>query len=317
MKNKLLIGVLLVSLVLVGSLSGCSKEEVNLDTGQLDEEVYEFSIAHLQSAGSAGADAFIYLGEILEERTEGRIKVNIFADKSMAGGDTELGEIVRQNTVQCVPVPTHTLAAIADIPEYKIFELPYLFTSWEEIYQVLDSDLAAGWSKQLEEDAGLVVYEGLVKGWLSIGSKKGPIEKPEDLQNIKIRTMSTDMQMGLIESFYANPTIVSYGELYTAQQQGTVDGILTATSLYYTDKFGEVIDYLSVLRATAHFHMPVVNKEWLDSLPEDLKAIFDDCMKDYVVKARKLEKEADSEMKNLLQSEMNVQVKEYTAYLPD
>jgi TRAP-type C4-dicarboxylate transport system substrate-binding protein len=316
MKGKnLLVILLIMSLVLVGGLSGCSQPSDEPSGGDTDEpsgETYEFSIAHLQSAGSAGADALTYLGEILEERTEGRIKVNIYGDKSMAGGDTELGEIVRQNTVQLVPVPTHTLSAISDIPEYKVFELPYLFNSWDDIYTVLDSDIAKEWSKTLEEDAGLVVYDGLVKGWLSIGTDVGPIESPDDLAGRKIRTMSTDMQMGLIESFGANPTIVSYGELYTAKQQGTVDGILTATSLYYTDKFAEVIDHLSIIRATAHFHIPVVNKEWLDTLPNDLRSTFDECMRDYVLKARELEKQDDTEMKKLMESEMGVQVKEYT-----
>jgi len=304
-----------MSLVLVGGLSGCSQPSEEPSSGESDEssgETYEFSIAHLQSAGSAGADAFTYLGEILEERTDGRIKVNIYGDKSMAGGDTELGEIVRQNTVQLVAVPTHTLSAISNIPEYKVFELPYLFASWDDIYTVLDSDLAAQWASTLKDDAGLVVYDGLVKGWLSIGTDVGPVESPDDLAGEKIRTMSTDMQMALIDSFGANPTIVSYGELYTAKQQGTVDGILTATSLYYTDKFAEVIDHLSIVRATAHFHIPVVNKEWLDSLPEDLRSTFDKCMRDYVIKAREMEKQDDSEMKNLMESEMGVQVKEYT-----
>lgn len=299
---------LCLTLVLSFGIIGCSGGDDPADDG----ESYVFKIAHLQSAGSAGADAISYLEEILEERTDGKIEVEIYGDKSMAGGDTELGEIVRQNTVQMVPVPTHTLAAMADIPEYKVFEFPYLFNSWEEIYTVLDSDLAAEWAKTLEEEAGVVVYDGLVKGWLSIGTKVGPINNPADLANLKLRTMSTDMQMGLISSFNANPTVVAYGELYTAAQQGTVDGILTATSLYQTDRFCEVIDYLSIIRATAHFHMPVVNKAWLDTLPADLKATFDECMVDYVAYARELEQEADAAIMITLETEEGVDVREYT-----
>jgi C4-dicarboxylate-binding protein DctP len=230
----------------------------------------------------------------------------------MAGSDTELGEIVRQNTVQCVAVPTHTLAAMADIPQYKVFEFPFLFSSWEEIYKVLDSDMAAEWAQKLQDDAGIVVYDGLVKGWLSIGTKKGPINTPADLKGQKIRTMSTDMQMGFVESLGASPTVVAYGELYTAAQQGTVDGMMTATSLYETDRFCEVIDHLAIVRATAHFHIPVVNKEWLDSLPDDLRVIFDECMEEYVAYARDLEKAADDEVLDTLQNVEGVEVKEYS-----
>lgn len=294
-------------MLLTFSLYGCGEKK-----GTPGGETYEFKIAHLQSEGSAGADAFTYLKKILEERTDGKIKVTIYGDKSMAGGDTELAEICRQNTVQCVPVPTHTLSALADVPEYKVFELPYLFTDWEEIYTVLDSDIAAQWAQALADEAGVVVCDGLVKGWLSIGTKKGPVNVPSDLKGVKVRTMSTDMQMGLIEAFGASPTIVSYGELYTALQQGTVDGALTATSLFETDRFCEVISHLSVVRATAHFHLPIVNKSWLDSLPEELRTIFDECMEEYVAKARMMEKEADQAVIKKLEKDEGVKVRQYS-----
>jgi C4-dicarboxylate-binding protein DctP len=230
----------------------------------------------------------------------------------MAQSDTELGEIVRQNTVQLVPIPTHTLSAMVNIPQYSVFEFPYLFTDWEEIYKILDSPLAKEWTKALERDAGVVVYEGFVKGWLSIGTRKGPQNTPEDFKGLKIRTMSTDMQMGLISALGASPTIVAYGELYTAQQQGTVDGMLTATTLYQTDKFAEVIDHLSIVRATAHFHLPTVNKQWLDALPQDLRAVFDQCMKEYVTFGREEEKKLDATVIAGMEKNFNVKVRQYT-----
>lgn len=306
---------LLLSLVMLLSLglAGCGGTgETEEPEANVDDTVYEFKVAHLQNDGDAGADAITFLSEILEEKSGGRIDVTIYGSKSMAGSDTELGEIVRQNTVQMVPVPTHTLAAMADIPQYKVFEFPYLFNSWDEIYTVLDSDMAQEWAQALEDQAGVIVYDGLVKGWLSVGTKKGPINAPADLAGQKIRTMSTDMQMGLINSLGAGATIVAYGELYTALQQGTVDGALTATSLFQTDRFCEVIEHLSIIRATAHFHLPVVNKAWADSLPEDLRAIFDECMVEYVAKAREMEEAADAAVIGTLESVEGIDVREYS-----
>ncbi|CAK7051139.1 MAG: hypothetical protein DELT_01049 [Desulfovibrio sp.] len=295
--------VAIASMVLVLGLVG---------SGIAAEKTYRFKIAHIEAAGGAGEAAFKYLKEILEERSKGRIKVTLYKGKSMAQSDTELGEIVRQNTVQMVPVPTHTLSAMANIPQYSVFEFPYLFSDWEEIYKVLDSDLAKGWAKALEKEAGVVVYNGFVKGWLSIGTKKGPLNTPADFKGLKIRTMATDMQMGLVSAFGASPTVVAYGELYTAQQQGTVDGMLTATSLYRTDKFAEVIDHLAIVRATAHFHLPTINKAWLDSLDPETRAIFDDCIKDYVKYGREQEKKLDTEVIASMGKDFNVNVRTYT-----
>lgn len=275
-------------------------------------KTYQFKIAHIEGAGGAGEKAFHYLKKILEEKSNGQIKVTVYKGKSMAQSDTELGEIVRQGSVQMVPVPTHTLSAMANIPQYSVFEFPYLFTDWADIYKVLDSDLARDWAKVLEKDAGVAVYGGFVKGWLSIGTKKGPINTPDDLKGLKIRTMATDMQMGLISALGASPAVVSYGELYTAQQQGTVDGMLTATTLYKTDKFAEVIDHLSIIRATAHFHLPTINKKWLDSLPPELRAIFDECMKEYVAFGREAERELNEAVIAAMEKEFNVKVRVYT-----
>ncbi|MGN1413266.1 MAG: TRAP transporter substrate-binding protein [Anaerovoracaceae bacterium] len=295
-------------------LTGCGGSDNGGDAEQTggDGETYTFRIAHLQTEQSAAGQSFQHLADTLEEKSGGRIEVEIFPGGTMASGDTELAELVRAGTVEMVPVPTHALSGLTPIPEYKVFEMPYVFSDWDEIYTVLDSELAQDWTKPLQEKAGVKVYGGLVKGWLSIGLTDDPISSPSDLKGKKIRTMSTDMQMGLIEALGGSPTMVAYGELYTAIQQKTVDGSLTATNLYVADRFGEVVDSLSIIRATAHFHLPTVNLAWYNTLPEDLQAIFDECMEDYLEFARAAEKQADTDAIQQLQSEMNVTVKEFT-----
>lgn len=308
---KKLLSVLLC-LVMVLSMSfvfaGCGGEE----SGAAEGETYTFRIAHLQTEQSAAGQSFQYLKEQLEEKSGGRIKVELFGGGTMASGDTELAELVRAGTVEMVPIPTHALSGLVGIPEYRIFEMPYLFSDWEEIYTVLDSDLAQEWTKPLQEQAGVKVYGGLVKGWLSVGLTDDPISSPSDLKGKKVRTMATDMQQGLISALGGAPTTVAYGELYTAIQQKTVDGSLTATNLYVADRFGEVVDSLSIIRATAHFHLPTINLAWYNTLPEDLQVIFDECMNDYLEFARGAEKQADTDAISQLEAEMGVTVKEFT-----
>ncbi len=310
---KKILSVLLVFVMILSSafmLSSCGGEE---KSGEAEGDTYTFTIAHLQTEASAAGQYFVKLGEMLEENSGGKIKTEIHAGGTMAGSDTELAELVRAGTVSMVPVPTHALSALVDIPQYRIFEMPYLFSDWEEIYTVLDSDLAKDWAQPLVDKAGVKVYGGLVKGWLSVGLKgEDPIETPSDLKGKKVRTMATDMQQGLISSLGGSPSTVAYGELYTAIQQGTVDGSLTATNLYVADRFGEVVDSLSVIRATAHFHLPTVNVEWYNSLPEDLQKVFDETMAEWLDYARDQEKQADADSIKEMTETMDVTVREYT-----
>ncbi|MCC8194411.1 MAG: TRAP transporter substrate-binding protein [Deltaproteobacteria bacterium] len=297
--NRFLVTIVSLAMVLVFAGSGGAAQQ------------YTLKISHIEATGGAADTTYLYLKKILEEKSGGRIKVILYTGKSMAQSDTEQGEIVRQNVVQLVPLPTHTLSSMANIPQFSVFEFPYVFEDLQEIYKLLDSDLAKSWTKILEDEVGVVVYEGFVRGWLSLGTKKA-INTPSDLKGLKIRTMATDMQMALISALGASPTIIAYGELYTAQQQGTVDGILTVTQLYDTDRFAEVIDNLSVIRATAHFLLPTVNKKWLDSLPEDLRAIFDECMKEYIAYGRDYEAKLDKKVLEEMPAKYNVKVRQYT-----
>lgn len=314
--KKLLSVLLCLAMILSMSLvfAGCGGgEEPAGDDGGDAAETYTFQIAHLQTEVSAAGQYFIKLGEMLEEASGGRIVTDIYAGGTMAASDTELAELVRAGTVSMVPIPTHSLSALVPIPEYRVFEMPYLFSDWEEIYTVLDSELAKDWAQPLVDNAGVKVYGGLVKGWLSVGQAgyEG-IESPDDLSGKKIRTMATDMQQGLMSALGGSPTTVAYGELYTAMQQGTVDGSLTATNLYVADRFAEVADSLSIIRATAHFHLPTVNVEWYNQLPADLQGIFDETMAEWLDYAREQEKIADAESIEQMESEMNCVVREYT-----
>jgi C4-dicarboxylate-binding protein DctP len=115
------------------------------------EKQYTFKIAHIEAAGGTGEAAFKYLKQILEERSKGRIKVTLYKGKSMAQSDTELGEIMRQNTVQMVPVPTHILSAMANIPQYSIFEFPYLLPTGKKFTKCSTPILPKAGPKRLKK----------------------------------------------------------------------------------------------------------------------------------------------------------------------
>lgn len=312
MKRKLVILIVLVmTLALV--ITGCGEKQTTSGESEPtgSNEVYELQVSHIASESDPIHKGWTLLKETLEEKSDGRIKVTIFGNKQLSNSNNEDAEKVQQNIVQATSVPTSSLAALASLKEYEVFDYPYLFETEEELYKVLDSDRFRELSQELAEKTGVKAYGGYNLGWVQISTNKNPINSPADLKGHKIRTMSSTLQMKIAESFGANPTIVNYGEVFTASQQGTVDGIMTSTGLYVSDRFHEVQKYLGCTRAIALLHVPIINNSWYEALPEDLKVIFDESMNVYLEGVRQYELEFEANAIKELR-ETGMEVREYT-----
>jgi C4-dicarboxylate-binding protein DctP len=276
-------------------------------TATPDTTVYEFSISHIAALTDPINQGWELLKTTLEEKSNGRIKVTIYGNKALSNSNNEDAEKVEQNIVQATSVRTSSLAALGNIPQYQIFDYPYMFDNEAEIYTVLDSEMAQEWSKQLAETCGVKAYGGYNLGWCQIANNVKEICTPADMVGLKIRTMSSDLQMGIINALGANATVVNYGELFTACQQGTVDGMMTSTGLYVSDRFYEVNKYMTVSKAIPLLHVPIINAAWYDSLPQDLQAIFDESMGIYLEGVRQFELDYEAQaLKTLAENGMQI-----------
>jgi tripartite ATP-independent transporter DctP family solute receptor len=288
--NYLLVIALLLTLV----VSGCGQKKTAGDTGKVtDDKVYEIKISHIASNTDPIHMGWEKFKEVIEEKSGGRIKVTIFGNKQLSNSNREDAEKVQNNIVQMSSVPTYTLAALAGIDQYKLCDYPYLFANDEEIYKIMDGEIGQELSQKLIEKAGIKAYGAYSLGWVKISSNKQPIKSPEDLKGLKIRTTNSDLYMALIKSWGASPTPVNYGEVFTALQQGTVDGMVTTTGLYVSDRFYEVQKYMATVNPVAIVHVPVVNNSFYQSLPDDLKAVFDESMTEYLAAVREYEAEGE------------------------
>ena len=139
------------------------------------------------------------------------------------------------------------------------------------------------YTQWLEENGfynGGIQYDG-ARG---LSNAKHEVKKPSDLKGLKIRVMQSDLYIKLFEAFGANPTPMSFSDLYTGLQQGTVDGQDNSPMLTYVNKFYEVQKYYSTIDTVYAQCVMVCNKEFMESLPEDLKAIIDEGSAEYLVK---------------------------------
>lgn len=292
MKKKLLSVLLIMTMVLscAFTFAGCGEKE-DADANAVSGEAIELSICHIASESDPIHEGWVKLKELLEEKSDGRFAVTIYGNKSIANSDIEAAEKVQQNIVQMTSTPAYAPASLGNIEGYKVFDYPYLFETNDEIYGFLESDLYGEWAKSLEAATGVRPMGGYSIGWLAIGATKKELTSVDSLKGLKIRTMSNDVQMGTISALGGSPTPVNYGELYTACQQGTVDGLMTSTGLCVSDRFYEVCKHFIAPEAAANVHIPLINAEWYDALPDDMKAIFDECFAEYLEYERGLQVE--------------------------
>ncbi|ARK28648.1 2,3-diketo-L-gulonate-binding periplasmic protein YiaO precursor [Halalkalibacter krulwichiae] len=160
------------------------------------------------------------------------------------------------------------------VPKLQAVNLPYVFTDRETTYSVLDGEIGAEMVEELPEKSGIRVLGYFENGFRHISNSKGEINSLEDLKGLAIRTSESPVSLSIFRSLGANPTPMSFGELYTGLQQGTVDGQENPVSLFYTSGFYEIQDYLALTR---HMYSPMLlvisEQKWAGLSPEIQAAI--------------------------------------------
>jgi tripartite ATP-independent transporter DctP family solute receptor len=293
---KKVVSFLVILMILSLFTTGCGGQKVATSDSQKtdsekadNEKVYEVKMCHLTSTGDPIHLGFMKFKELVEAKSQGRIKVTIFPNKQISNSDREQAEKVQQNIIQMTSTPTFTLAGLAGIDQYQIIDYPYLFKNDEDIYKVMDGPIGEELAKKLLDKTGIRAYKTYSLGWVKIGTTKKPINTPQDLKGLKIRTTNSNLYMDTMKACGASPTPVAYGEVYTALQQGTVDGMITTTGLFVSDRFYEVIKYMADINPFSITHVIIVNNDFYQSLPDDLKKVFDECMDEYTAYVRQLE----------------------------
>ncbi|MCD8140018.1 MAG: TRAP transporter substrate-binding protein [Planctomycetaceae bacterium] len=241
--------------------------------------------------------SFVYLKDILEERSGGRIKVTYFNNSTMGSSNQEQTEMAMSGAVHFTTCPGFTFISLdASLKGFNISDFPFLFRTNEETLQFFDSELIDNLRHMAEERLETIkIYPAFIMGWHNLYSSKGPFRVPADIRGQKIRVSVNDLYVRVMEAWGCSATPINWTEVYTSLQQKVCDGLSTPTLLFYYQKFFEVQKYMCFINYVPFSHYPVLNKRWYDRLPDDLKEIFDGCMADYMVKTRELHLHAEKE----------------------
>jgi tripartite ATP-independent transporter DctP family solute receptor len=211
-----------------------------------------------------GAAAKAFKAKI-EELSGGDIKVNIKSN-GVLGGEREILEGMQIGSIEMGVTSTGPVGGF--VPETYVLDLPFLFNSYDSAREILDGPIGQELLDKFEPQ-GIMALGWGENGFRHITNSRKPIVGPADLQDMKIRTMENDIHLKSFQAAGSAPTPMSWTEVITALQQGTIDGQETPMSIFIANRIWEVQKYATL---TGHFYSPAIimmSKIQWDSLNEE------------------------------------------------
>ena len=243
------------------SLSGC---------GSLTGGKRIIRISHAQSETHPEHLGLLAFKEYVEEKLGDKYEVQIFPNELLGSAQKAI-ELTQTGAIDFVVAGTANLETFADV--YEIFSMPYLFDS-EEVYKSVmqDTDYMEKVYESTDEAGFRVVT------WYNAGTRnfygKTPIKTPEDLKGKKIRVQQSPASVEMVKAFGAAAAPMGFGEVYTAIQQGVIDGAENNELALTNNKHGEVAKYYSYNKHQMVPDMLVANLKFLNSLSREDYQIF-------------------------------------------
>ena len=217
-----------------------------------------------------------YFKKLAEERTKGRVKVEVYPNSSLFKDGEEM-EALQLGSVQML-APSLAKFGPLGVREFEVFDLPYIFDNFEELHKVTEGPVGAALFKKLESKGitGLAYWDNGFK----VMSANKPIRVPADYKGLKMRIQSSKVLGDEIKALGAIPQVMAFSEVYQALQTGVVDGTENPPSNFFTQKMQEVQKYLALTDHGVIEYAVIVNKKFWDGLPADIRTTLQGAMND-------------------------------------
>ncbi|MEA4927115.1 MAG: TRAP transporter substrate-binding protein [Candidatus Limiplasma sp.] len=211
--------------------------------------------------------------EAVETRSNGRLKIEIYPAGQL-GYDRELLESIQFGNLDLGIITSSPIANF--VPAFMALDFPFLFDSWDHVLKFIQSDACKELMNEGAAD-GLVGLGMLARGFRSTTNSRHPIQTSADFAGLKMRVIESPIYIKTFEALGATVSAMSWGEVFTALQQGTIEAIELDYRTLYDERVYEVQKYLSATEHIFAFATMMTNPAVLDSLPEDLRQILTDC----------------------------------------
>jgi TRAP-type transport system periplasmic protein len=212
---------------------------------------------------------------IVESESKNRIQVQLYPSEQL-GSLVEMIENVRQGAQEMSCASPSWLAQF--YPKIELLELPFLVTTWDEAWRLLDSKPYHDLLAAADKAANLHVYATFPFGFRIIANNKHSIAGIEDLKGLKLRVINSPTQIAVWRALGANPVGMNWSEVYNAAQTGVIDGVENTPGVLAANKFPEVTKYVSVSRHMFGIMLCYINPKFYAGLSSDDHALLDRAM---------------------------------------
>jgi tripartite ATP-independent transporter DctP family solute receptor len=274
--------ILIFCLALAAAISSaCSRQD----------DTIVLKLAHVLDTGHSVHQGMVHMAERLDHYSGGKMRIDIYPSGQL-GAERDTVELVQIGSLAMTKVSAAPLEAF--VPAMQVFSVPYVFRSREHYFKALDSAIG----KELLESVEVARLRGM--GYYDSGSRSfymvdTPVETPRDIEGLKIRVMKSQTAVKMVNALGGSATPISWGELYTALQQGVVDGAENNPPSFYLSGHYEVCKYYALDEHTAVPDMLLMSKRIWDSLDAHQQEWLQQAVDDSVAHQRELWKASTEE----------------------
>lgn len=254
-------------------LTGCSGS----GTDGLDSSYQEVNLSMAVNGTDTQIDSLVanYFAQLVAERSGGNIVIDVFPNDTLAGGNSTKG--VEYIAVGGADLGAYATSVLANLEsKISVATIPWSFTSYRQAREVIDSTGGEYYSKMLAPK-GITYLGSFHNGFRQLTNSKRAVTKPEDLKGLKIRVPGSAVYMSVFDALGANPTAMSWSEVFTAIQQGTIDGQENGCSITKSAKMDEIQKYMTIWNYSYENDLFVANTKIWESLDENTRQLLQEC----------------------------------------
>lgn len=278
MKKKILLLLLLVTGVALMFAGG------QQDTEAAADDIIVLKFGSHQSIATNQHEYMEKWISLVEERSNGRVDIQYFPG-SQLGNEREILEAVKLGSLD-IGMADHAYLS-SYLPEWGLFDLPFIFRDYNHLEAVLDGEVEERINNKMALVQNLRHLGWMHTGFREIISKK-PLRTFDDLKGLKIRSPETRVFMSTFNALNAKPTPIPWGEVYTAMKSGIVDAMGAGPQSIFDMHHYDTAKYLTRTQHIQTAVGPCINEQKWQSLPDDIKAIMLDTLKELLPEQRAL-----------------------------